>query len=155
MPSLIRSWSSSREIDLFAVISRKAAIIWVALFIAAFLPVMSSESRGAARGGPSPTKDQVRAGDLRQRDLHLLAVRQPQPDPLLALGAGDPQEDGFQLAPPAGERLLPLHPHLGAREALPVAAADQRPLHAGGGDLQDVAVGKVLALVQERLQRAA
>src|SRR4028118_997144 len=141
MPSLIRSWSSSREIDLFAVISRKAAIIWVALFIAAFLPVMSSESRRAARGGPSPTKYQVRAGDLGQRHLHLLAVGQPQPDALpplraghppedpphpppppavgqpqpdalLALGAGDPQEDPLDPAPLAGERLLSLDPHL-------------------------------------------
>src|SRR5690606_36181592 len=42
-----------------------------------------------------------------------------------------------------------------AGEPLEPARSHQRALHAGGGDLEHVPLGHVLACLQERLQRAA
>src|SRR5215217_6011543 len=98
MPSLIRSWSSSREMALLAVISRNAARTFVALFMAS----SSSKIRGW-RGRPgspaAPPVHQVRLLHLGEREAHLLAAGEPERHRLcVALAALQPQQ--LALQPP-------------------------------------------------------
>src|SRR5690606_39188123 len=53
------------------------------------------------------------------------------------------------------QRTLPDHRDLPARKAVEVAAPDERSLHAGRGDFEDVAIRDVAALVERGFQRAA
>src|SRR5215210_5130561 len=126
MPSLIRSWSSSREIALLAVISRNAARICVALFMASVGSLIRAGA-GPAGSPAAPPVHQVRLLHLGQREAHLLAAGEPQRHRLLrALAALQPQQLALQPPRLRRQRAAAAHRHLLPGEAPPVARAGER-----------------------------
>src|SRR5687768_3310565 len=124
MPSLMRSCSSSREIALLAVISRKAASTCVALFMA----VVPRESRAPSRLSLAlPLVDQVRPVYLTQPELYLVTLAQPHRGTL----AAQPQQGSFQPLRPPGQRRLAAQRHALAGEAVVVTRPGERAFHAG------------------------
>src|SRR4051812_122442 len=115
MPSLIRSWSSSREMALLAVISRNAARTFVALFMA------SSVQRSAAGSPAAPPVHQVRLLHLGQREARLLAAGEPERHRFRSTFAGlQPQQLALQPPRLPRQRAAAAHRHLVPGEAAPV-----------------------------------
>src|SRR4051794_8334370 len=112
MPSLIRSWSSSREMALLAVISRNAARTFVALFMAS--SQFNDPRMGEPPGSPAaPPVHQVRLLHLGEREAHLLAAGEPERHRLFAAFAAlQPQQLALQPPRRPGQRAAAAHRHL-------------------------------------------